>query len=490
LDTAAVSVKPQEYPAAADGLAAIPIVVQGADRPGRWPGMAAHIEAFFVRHRAQFVWLHAAFFLFFLAVIFLPLWLPEPPEQATALDNFTRFANFAMWGLWFPLVFLSVIFTGRSWCGLLCPMGAASEWANRKGLQRAIPAWVRWEGTPVISFLVITILGQTVGVRDHPEAMAEVFGGTLLAAIALGFVYGRNKRAWCRHMCPIGLLLGVFSRIGMVQFAPKRPRPGGDQFTEKTVCPTMIDIPRKQESRHCIECFRCVHPKARGGLFLRLRSPGEEIEQIRRHHPNPYEVWFLFLGTGVALGGFLWLVLPQYQALRQRIGEWMIGQGWYWVGEAGPWWLMSVHPERREVFNWLDFFTIVGFMLACMLAITLVLGITTSLAAWLSGRLGGDLDLRRRFVELGYQYAPVAMVSLVIGLGAALFEPLGVLHPDLPGVAKLVLFSGGILWSLRLAWRLLQQQGVDAGRRWVPMLPGMLGSIAVGAAWWPGIFGL
>jgi polyferredoxin len=137
-------------------------------------------------------------FVAFLAIIVGPLLLPDPPEQATPLTDFSEFAGFALWGLWFPLVFISVIFTGRSWCGLFCPMGAATEWANRRGLRRAVPGWMRWPGTPVVSFLAVTILGQTLGVRDHPEAIAEIFGGTMILALVVGFIYGRRKRVWCR----------------------------------------------------------------------------------------------------------------------------------------------------------------------------------------------------------------------------------------------------------------------------------------------------
>lgn len=467
----------------------IPVLTENSTS-NRKSNFVTQIETFFVHYREQLVWVHISMFLFFMVLILLPLFLGEPPENATPLSHFTTFANYAMWGLWFPLTLLSVIFTGRSWCGLFCPMGAAAEWANKIGPQRPIPSWMRWEGTPIVSFLLITILGQTIGVRDHPEAMAEIFGGTMIAAILIGFFYGRNKRAWCRHVCPIGLLLGIFSRIGAVQFAPKRTRPGGDRYTEKTVCPTLIDISRKEESRHCIECFRCVHPGTKGGLQLRLRHPGEEIENIRQHNPNPFEVWFLFLGTGIVLGGFLWLVLPQYGGLRQSIGEWFIKHEHYWIGESGPWWLMSVHPERREVFNWLDFGTIIGFMLAVMLLLTALLGFTTWCSAWLSGRLQGDRSLKQRFTELGYQYAPVAMVSLVIGLGAALFQPLEYLDSSLPGLAKGALFSAGLIWSLWLGDRILKHQGVIAHFRWVPLIPSTIGSLAVGAAWWPGIFGI
>jgi hypothetical protein len=455
------------------------------------PGISKKIETFFFRYRNKIAWVHTGMFVFFLSVLFLPLFLSEPTEADTALTHFTLTANYLMWGLWFPLVFLSVIFTGRSWCGLLCPMGAASEWANKRGLQRAIPAWVRWEGTPIVSFLIITVLGQTVGVRDHPEAIAEVFGGVLLAAIILGFVYGRKKRAWCRHMCPIGLLLGVFSRLGAVQFSPKRKKSAVEGYTEKGVCPTMIQLSHKSESRHCITCFRCTNPSSPGGLDLKIHMPGKEVEQIRTHNPNIAEIWFLFLAVGVSLGGFLWLVLPEYQTWRQDIGEWLIFEHeWYWLGNSGPSWLMSVHPERREVFNWLDFFMISGFMTACMIFMTTILSITTSLAARLSGLFGGDMNQRKRFIELGYQYAPVAMVSLVIGLGAELFSPLaniGFSNTEI-SMVKMLLFITGLCWSLYLGYRIVEKQGVIAKYRPLVLLPGLTGSLLTGAGWWLAIF--
>ena len=138
------------------------------------------VEAFFVRHRDRLPWVHAGMFVLFLTLLLVPPITGLPAEDAGPFDNFRLFSNMLLWGLWFPLVFVSVVFTGRSWCGLLCPMGAVSGWANRKGLQRAIPGWLRWPGTPVVSFVAVTIWAQTLGARDHAESATILFGSTML----------------------------------------------------------------------------------------------------------------------------------------------------------------------------------------------------------------------------------------------------------------------------------------------------------------------
>lgn len=449
--------------------------------------LLSNIEYFFTRHRDKLVFIHLLMLVFFVALLSVPLFLADAPEDAIPVSHFTLFANFLIWGLWFPLVFLSVIFTGRSWCGLLCPMGAASEWVNKIGLHGNIPAWVRWEGTPVISFLLVTIWGQTLGVRDHPEALAIVFGSTLLAALVIGFLYGKNKRAWCRHVCPIGLLLGVFARIGMLDFTPKTRKPSAQRYTQKGLCPTLIDISSKDESRHCIECFKCVNPDSKGGLELQFRPPGAELESIRRHNPNRAEIWFLFLATGVVLGGFLWLSHPSYQQFREMVGQWFMAHNGYWIFDSGPHWLMSVHPARREVFSWLDFSTISVYMLGCMVLFTALLALSTTLSTWLARQAGATGKI---FTELSYQYMPVAMVSILIGLGGELFNALillGVGNPLLANI-KMTTFAAALLWSLRIAYRILNNLGLSGSSIILPLIPGALGSLTIGYAWWLAIF--
>ena len=459
-------------------------------------GIAFKIEQFFYQHKNKLIFVHLAMFIIFLSLIVVPILLPSPQEDATLFNNFTVFSQFLLWGVWFPLVFASVLFSGRSWCGVLCPMGAASEWMTKIGLKRHIPGWLKWEGTPIISFLLVTILGQTVDVRDQASAMAEIFGGTLLAALLIGFFYGKqNKRAWCRHVCPIGLLLGVFSRLGIVQFASKHLRINGtqkDQYTEKGVCPTMIAISQKKESRHCIQCFRCVKPSSPGGLFVELRPFGEEIINIRGHSPSLGEILFIFMSTGISLGGFLWLILPSYQMMRQTVGTYLIENGWTFIGNPGPSWLMSVHPLERQVYNWLDFFMIVAYMMTFMLLTTFVLSFCTGLSSYIAGKFHAEGKLKDRFIELGYQFTPVAVISIIIGLGETLFSTLqsiGMSNFSL-SVLKGGLLFGSILWSIHLGRKLLLKQNIQKKGLWIAMLPGVLGSLMIGLAWWPAIFGV
>lgn len=453
----------------------------------RWGG---RLEVPLLRLRRHLPIVHAIMFAVFVLLVLVPPFLPEPATSVGPLDHLAAFANLALWGVWFPLVLASVLLTGRSWCGWLCPMGAASEAASKRGLNLPLPRWLTSEATPVLSFLTVTVLGQTLGVRDHPEAAAEVFGGLMALAIVLGFLYAPGKRPWCRHACPIGLLLGIFSRLGAIEFAPKRPQAGGDLWTDRGVCPTMVDLRRKTESRHCIACARCVSPSAKGGLYLRLRLPGEEIENIRERHPSLSEVWFLFLCSGLALGGFLWTALPFYQRLRDRVGAWFIDRDWAWIGEPGPWWLMSVHPERREVFVWLDFVMIVAFMLAVMFAVVVILAGLTAAASAMAGWLGGGGSFKQRFTEFGYQFAPVAMVSLLLGLGGGLFGALRLagVPADVILATKILILLAAALWSVRLGYRIAARQGVRPNGGLAVAAPCAVGTLALTAAWWPALF--
>lgn len=428
------------------------------------------IEALFVKNRDRFGYIHIAMFFIFALLVILPLFLPLPSEDATIWGDFTLFSRFLIWGLWFPLMLLSVILFGRLWCGLLCPQGALSEYAGKKGLNRPIPTWMRWQGTPILSFILITVFAQLLGARDYALSAMEVLGGTMLLAVVVGFFYTSGRRAWCRHLCPVGPLLGVFSRLGAVSFEKN----GGSG--KGCACPTFINTASKVASSNCIECFRCVNPEATDTLHLKIRRPGLEIEEIQKREPNLWEVLFLFLATGLALGAFHWQVNPIYVNYKQALGSLFlnIGLGDF-IGRSGPWWIMVHYPEAGEVFSWLDFISIMTFMIGSMAIAAGALFSLTFIAAMILRERG---RVMKTIIRLGYLYAPVALVSLVLGLGLMLFKSLADI--GLSGMTvkmfQVGLFASGGMWSLYLAIRL-------QGRWSLAVIPSVAGTGFVALAW-------
>lgn len=432
--------------------------------------IAKTIEDFFIMNRDKFGYIHAGMFVVFLILIIIPPFLPLPSEDATTWNNFTLFARFLIWGLWFPLVLLSVIFFGRLWCGLLCPQGALSEYMSKGGLNKPIPGWMRWEGMPVVSFIIVTTLGQLIGVRDYPLPAMEILGGTMVVAAIIGFLYTSNRRTWCRYLCPIGPLLGIFSRLGAVGFE----RNSGDG--RGCICPTFINTSTKVASSNCIECFRCVNPESQGSLHMKIRHPGLEIEEIKDREPNMWEVIFLFSATGLALGAFYWQASPFYIQYKEILGSLLlrIGLGDF-IGKSGPWWLMVNYPSAGEVFNWLDFISVTTFMLIGMTFVALILFMLTGVSSIIKGKEGAFVKM---LANSGYLYAPVALVSIVIGLGLIFFQSMvdfG-LSKDLVRIIQMVLFAGGGIWSAYLAVRL--DRGIGSA-----LIPNVIGIGFIAYLW-------
>jgi hypothetical protein len=333
-------------------------------------------------------------------------------------------------------LFLSVIFFGRLWCGVFCPQGALSEYAGRKGLNFAPPAWLFKGWLPLSSFVVVTVIGQTLGVRDYAAAALEVFLATTVLAVAVGFLFASERRLWCRSLCPVGPLLGVLARLGMAGFEK-------ENGVHPCQCPTFINTQSKSSSSNCIECFRCAGP---GGLRLTFRRPGKEIEEIGKRGGDIWEAVFLFCVTGLTLGAFYWLASPVYIQYKQTLGGLALNAGLADViGKSGPWWTMVNYPEAGEVFNLLDVVSISTFMLLFMASTAAALFSLTALSSILTGK---GLDGVK---EVGYVYAPVALVSLILGLGAALFDV------ALGETLKKTLFIAAVLWSVWLSYRVVKR---------------------------------
>src|SRR4051812_37145289 len=193
-------------------------------------------------------------------LVAVPAFLPLPPRTAHIWNDLTLFAQFAFWGIWWPFVLLSMVLIGRTWCGVFCPEGALTEFASRRSLGRAVPRWITWRGWPFTAFVCTTVYGQMVSVYQYPAPVLVVLGGSTLAAIAVGLVYGRNKRVWCRYLCPVTGVFALLAKLAPVSFQVdpaawaasqrrgERPNP--------VICAPLVPIRTMRGASGCHMCGR------------------------------------------------------------------------------------------------------------------------------------------------------------------------------------------------------------------------------------------
>lgn len=226
------------------------------------------------RHQRLIQQLQWCVVAFYLLLVVLPAFLPLPPDNARILNNLTEFAQFLFWGIWWPFVRLSMLLVGRSWCGVFCPEGAHSKWASRHGRGGAVPRWAKWRGWPFLAFCLTTIFGQLVSVYQYPKAALLILGGSTVAAMAIGFLYGQGKRVWCRHLCPVNGVFGLLSRLSPFYMRVDRGQWAAGGTHGKIIpinCAPLVDIRRMQGPSECHMCGRCAG--YRDAVQLAVRPP-------------------------------------------------------------------------------------------------------------------------------------------------------------------------------------------------------------------------
>jgi polyferredoxin len=429
-------------------------------------------------------WCIVATYAFFVAV---PAFLPLPADDAHWYNSLALAAQWLFWGIWWPSVILSMFVLGRTWCGLFCPEGTLTEAASRHGLGRAVPRWLKWAGWPFVAFALTTIFGQLVSVYQYPAATMLVLGGSTLAAIGVGFIYGRGKRVWCRHLCPVNGVFAVLSRVSPLHF-----RVDTDAWAANVAripvhpvnCAPLVRIRRMTGPSECHMCGRCsgLH----GAIALAARPPNHEVATLDPSHASGWDAALIVFGViGLALGAFEWSALSAFVSLRTAAATFVIDHGPAWLlADNAPWWLLTNYPEAHDVFTWLDGALIVGWIVSTAILIGGWLCLWLAVAA---RALPGAW--RANAFTLSYALIPLAGAGLVVGLSglpAALAHGEGLRLNWLP-LSRAALLGSSACWSLWLAYRQLAGR-VSVARRAFSMVAMVLGAGGVLAAWAPFVF--
>lgn len=212
---------------------------------------------------------------------------------ATFEDNF---ATCITWYVWFTLVFLLILATGRGWCAV-CPFGGLAEWIQRGRLwhgrgqrresvlrNRHVPGWLANHGyvTTAVMFAVLTWIEEYFAVADTapPWATSVTVIGIIAFALIAFLSFGR--RAFCRYLCPLGGLIGVLGAGAPVRgFHARDPRVcractdkeclrGSDRAYG---CPWGTWPGGTSSNVDCGLCGECFRSCSRNNIGLYVRAP-------------------------------------------------------------------------------------------------------------------------------------------------------------------------------------------------------------------------
>lgn len=417
------------------------------------------------RNRSLIVGVQWAVVAFYLALVMVPAFLPLPSAEARMLDHFTLFAQFLFWGVWWPFVIVSMMLMGRVWCGVFCPEGALTEFASHYGLGRSVPRWLKWGGWPFVAFVLTTIYGQLVSVYEYPKAVLLVLGGSTVAAIAIGLVYGKGKRVWCRHLCPVSGVFGLLARLAPLHFNVERAQWENiiPIHHAPVACAPLVDIRRMKGAADCHMCGRCSGH--RGAVRLAARMPGREIVSLTPQDARPWEARLLVFGIiGVAVGAFQWSASPWFVAGKTRIAEWLVERDSFTLlQDDAPWWLLTHYPQTNDVFTWLDGLGILAYIgLTALLVGGWAWGWLRAAGATLPGSAAANAHW------LAYSLTPMGGIGVFLGLSSMTVSHLAAEGIHMPWLAQIraVLLGIAVLWSMALAVGMLRRLP-STPRRWL-----------------------
>ncbi|MGF6953948.1 polyferredoxin [Neobacillus sp. B4I6] len=301
------------------------------------------------------------------------------------VDPSKNFGTTMTWVLWWPIIPVLFLVTGRFWCAI-CPFGKLSDIVRKLvGSKRPMPKFLKKYGIWLIDlfFIMITYSDHVWGIVESPRGSGYLLLLLVTMVVATSVFY--ERRTFCKTLCFLGGLAGNYSRSGAlkVQATPDVCKPCKVQSCYKGTegvegCP-MFQFPRTMESSaECNICGNCVKNCPNNSVKITTRVPTKELWSLK--NPKLEHASLAAVIMGIVFVQNITMLEP-WQKILTAIG--------------------SVTGTTSYVVN----FTI-AFIIAMALPILLLLG-TARIASF----LGMEGTLKKNFTRFGYAIIPLDLAG-------------------------------------------------------------------------------
>jgi len=189
------------------------------------------------------------------------------------------------WAIWWPMLMVSFLLAARFWC-TVCPIAAiAGAITHFYTLGLKVPSFLRKYGIyfSMAGFIIIVWAEQITHMNASPLATAFLLIGILTAATVTGLLF--ERRAWCRYLCPLGGMAGVFASTSVIEFRGNLDVCRNECKTHACFvgtdkikgCPMYQGAFSLQSNEHCVLCGNCIKICESKSPRINLRPPAMEL---------------------------------------------------------------------------------------------------------------------------------------------------------------------------------------------------------------------
>ncbi len=190
-----------------------------------------------------------------------------------------------VWAIGWPALIISLFFTSRFFCGL-CPFRTIAEIIQKRwNIKLKLSDFIKRQGPyiGVFGFVLILCAEQILDMPNSPLATAGLLLSILGFAVIFSILY--DRASWCRYVCPLGMMGGVYSKISIFEIRANisvcntecSHQACYNGTNEHKGCPMHLRVFNMHTNENCILCGQCIKNCKHQAINFNLRIPAAEL---------------------------------------------------------------------------------------------------------------------------------------------------------------------------------------------------------------------
>ena len=192
--------------------------------------------------------------------------------------------------IFFVLGFGKVFCAICPWEGISSLVTSLSLRSRRKrlGFERKWPPWMRNVYLAMGLFVLLTWFELGLDITRSPQLTAVMAIVFVALAVTTALVF--ERRAFCRHVCLVGRIQGLYALFSPMELRPVdtdvcrtcRTKDCYRGNERDTGCPTHLFPGNLQQNTYCTLCTECVRACPHDNLSINLRPPATDLVRQSR----------------------------------------------------------------------------------------------------------------------------------------------------------------------------------------------------------------